>query len=98
MRYRVFALCVVLASTGCQTKAHKVAQLQAQYNAAYAAYTKDCPATDDNAGAAQMLTGEKLTAAQITDLQTKQKAQEIRCKPQADHLADLQREILAAQQ
>ena len=98
MRYRVFALCALLASTGCQTKAHKVAQLQAQYNAAYAAYTKDCPATDDNAGAARMLTGEKLTAAQIAELQTKQKAQEARCKPQSDHLAELQREILAAQQ
>ena len=43
MRFRVFTFLLVLALVGCESKAHKVAQLQAQYNAAYAAYTKDCP-------------------------------------------------------
>ena len=98
MRYRVFALCAVLAFTGCQTKAHKVAQLQARYNAVYAAYTKDCPATDDTSGAARMLTGEKLTSEQTAQLEAKKKDQEMRCKPQAEQLAELQRQILAAQQ
>lgn len=97
MRFRVFAFLSVLAVAGCEGKAHKVAQLQAQYNAAYAAYTKDCP-EDDTAGAARMLTGEKLTSAQMADLEAKKKAQDARCKPQADHLADIQRQILAAQQ
>jgi hypothetical protein len=44
-----------------------------------------------------VLTGEKLTAAQMADLDTKEKAQDERCKPQSDHLADIQRQILAAQ-
>jgi hypothetical protein len=58
---------------------------------------KDCPA-DDSSGAARMLTGEKLTAEQTAALEAKKKAQDARCKPQADHLAEIQREILAAQQ
>jgi hypothetical protein len=97
MRFRVFAFLSVLAIAGCESKAHKVAELQAQYNAAYAAYTKDCP-EDDSAGAARMLTGEKLTAVQMAELEAKKKAQDARCKPQADRLADIQRQILAAQQ
>jgi hypothetical protein len=44
-----------------------------------------------------LLTGEKLTAAQMADLETKKKARDARCKPQTDHLADIQRQILAAQ-
>jgi hypothetical protein len=87
----------ILALAGCQSKAHKVAQLQQQYNTEYAAYSKDCP-DDDSAGAARMLTGEKLTSAQMADLDAKKKARDARCKPQADHLAEIQREILAAQQ
>jgi len=43
-------------------------------------------------------TGEKLTAAQMAELEAKKRAQEARCKPQADHLAEIQRQILAAQQ
>jgi hypothetical protein len=82
---------------GCESKAHKVQQLQQQYDAANAAYQKDCPDTTTS-GATRMLTGEKLTAAEMADLEAKKKAQEARCKPQADHLADLQRQILAAQQ
>jgi hypothetical protein len=97
MRFRILIFLSVLAIAGCESKAHKVAELQAQYNAIYAAYTKDCP-EDDSAGAARMLTGEKLTAAQMADLEAKKKAQDARCKPQADHLAEIQRQILAAQQ
>ena len=97
MRFRVFAFLSVLAIAGCESKAHKVAELQAQYNAAYAAYTKDCP-EDDSGGAVRMLTGEKLTAAQMADLEAKKKAQDARCKPQSDYLAATQRQILAAQQ
>jgi hypothetical protein len=88
----------VIALAGCESKAHKVAELQAQYNAAYAVYTKDCPIVGDASGAARMLTGEKLTAAQMADLEAKKKAQEARCKPQSDRLAEIQRQILAAQQ
>jgi hypothetical protein len=97
MRFRILIFLSVFAIAGCESKAHKVAELQTQYNATYAAYTKDCP-EDDSAGAARMLTGEKLTAAQMADLEAKKKAQDARCKPQADHLADIQRQILAAQQ
>jgi hypothetical protein len=97
MRFRILIFLSVVALAGCESKAHKVAQLQAQYNAAYAVYAKDCP-DDDSSGAARMLTGEKLTAAQMADLETKKKARDARCKPQADHLADIQRQILAAQQ
>jgi|HubBroStandDraft_1064217.scaffolds.fasta_scaffold312033_2 hypothetical protein len=97
MRFRILMLLSVFAIAGCKSRAHKVAQLQAQYNTAYVAYAKDCP-EDDSAGAARMLTGDKLTAAQMADLEAKKKAQDARCKPQADHLADIQRQILAAQQ
>jgi hypothetical protein len=97
MRFRILILLSALAIAGCESKAHKVAQLQQQYNAAYAIYSKDCP-DDDSSGAARMLTGEKLTAAQMVDLEAKKKVQDARCKPQFDHLADIQRQILAAQQ
>ena len=97
MRIASILLVSVLIIAGCESKAHKVAELQAQYNAAYAVYTKDCP-DDNSSGAARMLTGEKLTAAQMADLEAKKKAQEARCKPQSDHLAEIQRQILAAQQ
>ncbi len=97
MRFRILMFLSVLATAGCESKAHKVAELQAQYNAAYAEYQKDCPDTTTS-GAARMLTGEKLTAAEMADLEAKKKAQDARCKPQSDHLADIQRQILAAQQ
>jgi predicted Zn-dependent peptidase len=97
MRYAVLLLVSTLALAGCQSKTARVQQLREQYNAAYAAYSKDCPG-DDSSGAARMLTGEKLTAEQMAALEAKKKAQEARCKPQADHLAEIQRQILAAQQ
>jgi hypothetical protein len=98
MRMTSLLLVSVLVIAGCDGKTHKVAELQAQYNAAYAAYTRDCPAVGDTSGAARMLTGEKLTAAQMADLEAKRNAKEERCKPQSDHLAEMQRQILRAQQ
>ena len=97
MRMTSLFLLSAIALAGCESKEHKVAELQAQYNAAYAAYTRDCPIVGDASGAARMLTGEKLTPAQMADLEAKRKAQEARCKPQSDHLAEIQRQILAAQ-
>ena|ERR1700728_4621585 len=97
MRFRVLTFLFAIALAGCESKAHKVAELQTQYNAAYAAYTRDCP-DNSTSDSARMLTGEKLTATQFADLEAKRKAQEARCKPQSDHLADIQRQILAAQQ
>jgi hypothetical protein len=74
-----------------------VQELQKQYDAEYPAYAKDC-LDDETAGSAAMLTGEKLTGEQAAALDAKKKARDERCKPQADHLADIQRQILAAQQ
>jgi len=97
MRFLAVLLLFTVALAGCQSKATKVQKLQEQYNAEYPAYAKDCLA-DETAGAARMLTGEKLTTAEVTALEAKKKARDERCKPQADHLADLQRQSLAAQQ
>ena len=82
---------------GCQSKAAKVKQLQDQYNAEYPAYAKDC-LEEDNSGATRLLTGQTLTKEQMADLEAKKKERDARCKPKADHLAQLQRDILAAQQ
>jgi uncharacterized protein YceK len=95
-RVTLLLLCT-LAVAGCESKAHHVQALQEQYNAAYATYSKDCP-TDESSGAARLLTGEKLTGEEIAALEAKKKAQEARSKPQADRLAEMQRQILAAQQ
>ena len=98
---RIVALTLILLWTltlaGCQSKAAQVKQLQDQYNAEYPAYSKEC-LDPETAGAARMLTGEKLTAEQMATLDAKKKERDARCKPQADRLAQLQREILAAQQ
>ena len=87
----------ILTLVGCHSKAAKVKQLQDQYNAEYPAYAKEC-VDPETAGAARMLTGEKLTKEQMSDLETKKKERDARCKPQAERLAELQKEILAAQQ
>jgi hypothetical protein len=98
---RIVALSLLFLSTvtlaGCQSKAAKVKQLQDQYNAEYPAYAKECldPVT---AGSSALLTAEKLTAEQITALEAKKKERDARCKPEADRLAQIQDEILAAQQ
>ena len=86
-----------LTLAGCQGKAAKVKQLQDQYNAEYPAYAKDCidPVT---AGSSALLTGEKLTSEQIAALEAKKKERDALCKPEADRLAQIQKEIIAAQQ
>ena len=98
---RIIALSVLLLSalalTGCQSKADKAKRSQDQYNAEYPAYAKAC-LDEATSGAARLLTGERLTAEQTADLEAKRKDREVRCKPEADRLAEFQREILAAQQ
>ena len=99
MRIVALSLLVLWTMTlaGCQSKAAKVKQLQDQYNAEYPAYAKDC-LDPETAGSADLLTGKKLTQEEIAALEAKKKEREARCKPQADRLAQLQKEILAAQQ
>jgi hypothetical protein len=87
----------ILTLAGCQSKAAKVKQLQDRYNAEYPAYAKDC-LDPETAGSSDLLTGKKLTQEEIAALEAKKKEREARCKPQADRLAQLQKEILAAQQ
>jgi hypothetical protein len=98
---RIVALSLLLLWTltlaACQSKAAKVKQLQDQYNAEYPAYAKDC-LDPETAGSSDLLTGKKLTQEEIAALEAKKKEREARCKPQADRLAQLQKEILAAQQ
>jgi len=99
MRILALSLLVLwtLTIAGCQSKAAKVKQLQDQYNAEYPAYAKDC-LDPETAGSSDLLTGKKLTQEEIAALEAKKKEREARCKPQADRLAQLQKEILAAQQ
>jgi len=99
MRIVALSLLVLwtLTLAGCQSKAAKVKQLQDQYNAQYPAYAKEC-LDPETAGSADLLTGKKLTQEEIAALEAKKKERDARCKPQADRLADLQKEILAAQQ
>jgi hypothetical protein len=84
-------------AVGCQSKSAKVKQLQDQYNAEYPAYAKECidPVT---AGSSDLLTGQKLTPEQTAALEAKKKERDARCKPEADRLAQIQKEIIAAQQ
>jgi uncharacterized lipoprotein len=89
-------LLLTLGLAGCQSKAEKVKKSLDQYNAEYPAYAKEC--LDETSGSARMLTGEKLTAEQMATLDAKKKERDARCKPEADRLAQIQREILAAQQ
>jgi hypothetical protein len=99
MRIVALSLLVLwtLTLAGCQSKAAKVKQLQDQYNAEYPAYAKDC-LDPETAGSSDLLTGKKLTQEEIAAQEAKKKEREARCKPQADRLAQLQKEILAAQQ
>jgi uncharacterized protein YceK len=99
MRLVALSLLVLwtLTLAGCQSKAAKVKQLQDQYNAEYPTYAKDC-LDPETAGSSDLLTGKKLTQEEIAALEVKKKERDARCKPQADRLAQLQKEILAAQQ
>jgi uncharacterized lipoprotein NlpE involved in copper resistance len=98
---RIVALSLLLLLTftlaGCENKAAKVKKLQDQYNAEYPAYAKAC-LEEDSAAAKRLMTGEKLTAEETAAIEAEQKAREARCKPESDRLAQIQREILAAQQ
>ena len=99
MRIVALSLLVLwtLTLAGCQSKAAKVKKLQDQYNAEYPAYAKDC-LDPETAASGDLLTGKKLTQEEIAALEAKKKERDARCKPQADRLAQLQKEILAAQQ
>jgi hypothetical protein len=98
---RIVALSLLFLSTftlaGCESKAEKVKKLQDQYNAEYPAYAKDC-LDPETAASGDLLTGKKLTQEEIAALEAKKKERDARCKPRADRLAQLQKEILAAQQ
>jgi hypothetical protein len=85
-----------LALAGCQSKAEKVKNLLDRYNTEYPAYARDC--LEETSGPARMLTGEQLTVEQMVGLEVERKERDARCKPEADRLAQIQREILAAQQ
>jgi len=99
MRFIALSLLLpsALALAGCQSKAEKVKRLQDEYNAEYPAYAKAC-LNEDTSGAARLLAGERLTAEQTAALEAKRKEREVRSKPEADRLAEFQREILAVQQ
>jgi len=90
-------LLCTFALAGCESKAKKIERLQAQYNAEYPAYAKDCVNVETD-GAARLLTGQKLSDEEMATLETRKKERDARCKPQADQLAEIQRQILAAQQ
>jgi type IV pilus biogenesis protein CpaD/CtpE len=96
MRTVALLFLLTLGLAGCQNKAEKVNKLLDQYNTEYPAYAKEC--LDETSGSARMLTGEKLTSEQMAALDAKRKERDARCKPEADRLAQIQREILAAQQ
>jgi hypothetical protein len=99
MRIVALSLLVLwtLTLASCQSKAAGVKQLQDQYNAEYPAYAKDC-LDPETAASADLLIGKKVTQEEIAALEANKKERETRCKPQADRLAQLQKEILAAQQ
>jgi hypothetical protein len=90
------SLISTLALVACQSKAEKVNHLLDEYNAEYPAYARTC--LEEDTSGARLLTGQTLTAEQIAVLNAKKKERDARCKPEADRLAQLQREILAAQQ
>ena len=92
-----FLLLWTLSIASCESKTAKAKKLQDQYNAEYPAYAKEC-LDPETAASGDLLTGKKLTQEEITALEAKKKEREAKCKPQADHLADLQKQILAAQQ
>jgi hypothetical protein len=97
MRFTTLVLLCSLALAGCENRAKKIESLQAQYNAEYPAYAKDCVDVETE-GAARLLTGKKLSDEEMATLETRKKERDSLCKPQADNLADIQRQILAAQQ
>jgi hypothetical protein len=92
-----FLLLWTLMITGCESKAGKVKKLQDQYKAEYPAYAKEC-LDPETAGSGDLLAGKKLTKEEITALEAEKKEREAHCQPMADHLAELQKRMLALQQ
>jgi uncharacterized protein YcfL len=97
VRHKALLFLYSLILVGCESKATKVQRLQRQYNAEYPAYARSCVDVETDRSS-RMLTGEKLTPEEIATLTARKKERDVRCKPQADHLADLQKQILEAQQ
>ena len=95
---RVLAVCLLFLATltACESKEAEVKRLQDQYNAEYPPYAKEC-LDPETAGSSDLLAGKKLTQDEIEALEANKKEREARCKPQADHLAELQKQLLAAQ-
>jgi hypothetical protein len=93
----VSSLISTFVPVACQGRAEKVNRLLDQYNAEYPAYARTCLG-EDTSGAARLLTGRTLTAEQIAALEARKKERDARCKAESDRLAQLRREILAAQQ
>jgi hypothetical protein len=85
----------ILTLAGCQSKTAKLRQLRDQYNADYPAYAKDC-LEQDYSGATRLLTGQNLTTQQMADLEAEKNQRDARCKPKADRLPRIQKEILDA--
>jgi hypothetical protein len=85
-----------LTLADCQSESARVKQLLEQYNAEYPAYAKECmdPVT---AGSSELLKGERLTPDQTAAPEAKKKEREAQCKPEADRLAPIQKEIITAQ-
>ena len=90
MRHEALPFLCSLTLVGCKSKATKVQRLQQQYNAEYPAYARNCVDIETDRSS-RMLTGEKLTPEEIATLTARKKERDVRCKPQADHLADLQK-------
>jgi hypothetical protein len=99
MRIVALSLSVLwtLTLAACQSRGARVKQLQDQYSAEYPAYAKDC-LDPETGGSAVLLTGKRLTQEEIAALEAKRQELDARCKPEADRLRQLQKEILAAQQ
>jgi hypothetical protein len=99
MRIVALSLSVLwtLTLAGCQSKAERIKELVDQYNAEYPDYAKEC-VDAKTAGSGDLLTGKKLTQEEIAALESKKKERDARCKPKVAHLAEIQKEILAAQQ
>ena len=97
MRHEALLFLCLLTLVGCKSKATKVQRLQQQYNAEYPAYARNCVDVETDRSS-KMLTGERLTPEETATLTARKKERDARCEPQADHLADIQKQILEAQQ
>jgi uncharacterized protein YcfL len=97
VRHKALLFLCSLTLVGCESKATKVQRLQQQYNAEYPAYARNCVDVETDRSS-RMLTGEMLTPEEIATLTARKKERDARCEPQADHLANLQKQILEAQQ